>query len=259
LEYIGAIISGLFWVSIEIKQAATEIGMEATPMRAWILKLLFVASLAAVSGAVLFAQAQKTGEPNIEILKLHWEKQVRLPRNFDPSIISTGSTFNDPASRASSGTGAIPAADATRVATSNQRAAAGSNPTFPGVPGRLSVVYVYSMKLKNLSSKTIEGIAWDYLFIDPDTKAELGKHQFLSYERVPPARVATMQAQLRSAPTKVVRVENTGNNKHPKLVERSMIQCVLFADDTVWKSANARDGVCEMLKNSKALMKRKSG
>jgi len=207
-----------------------------------------------------FAQSEeKKPSSGVEILKLKWEKQTRLPRNFDPSVISTGGTFSDPLSRASSGPGAIPATDATRVATSTQRAAAGSNATFPDVPARLPVFYVYTIKVKNLSSKAIEGIAWDYLFIDPKTNAELGKHQFLSYERVPPTKVATMQAQLRSAPTKVVRVENAGKNQHPKLVERSVIQCVLYADDTVWKSRTARDGVCEMLKNSKALMKRRSG
>ena len=47
--------------------------------------------------------AQQTAEPtsNIEISKLHWEKQVTLPPNFDPSVIPTNGTFADPASRTS--------------------------------------------------------------------------------------------------------------------------------------------------------------
>src|SRR5947207_11645745 len=53
------------------------------------------------TGASFGQAAQSAAAPNIEILKLHWEKQVRLPRNFDPAIIPTGNSFNDPASIAS--------------------------------------------------------------------------------------------------------------------------------------------------------------
>src|SRR5437660_867373 len=53
------------------------------------------------TAALLGQDTQNAAAPNIKILKLHWEKQVRLPRNFDPSIIPTGNSFNDPASMTS--------------------------------------------------------------------------------------------------------------------------------------------------------------
>ena len=223
------------------------------------LRWLCVVLTSLVASSAPFGQeVRDPTQPNVEILKLHWEKQVRLPRNFDPSIIPTGGTFSDPASRTSGSTGAGSSVDATRAATSTRSAAAGSNNTFPATPGRLPVFYMYTLKLKNIGSKTIKGIAWDYLFLDPTSNAELGTHQFLSYARIPTDKSATLEAQLRSPPTRVVRSSDSTKNAHPKLIEKSVIQCVLYADNTVWKNPHARDGVCELLKNDKALMKRKT-
>ena len=234
--------------------------MESTRDAASRLKWLWVALISLVSAGAAFGQEDPgPAKPNIEILKLHWEKQVRLPRNFDPSIIPTGGTFSDPASRTSGSTGASSSVDATRAATSARSAGAGSNNTFPATPGRLPVFYVYALKLKNIGSKSIEGIAWDYLFIDPTSNAELGNHQFLSYAKVPTDKSTTLEAQLRSPPTRVVRSSDSAKNARPKLIEKSVIQCVLYADDTVWKNPHARDGVCELLKNNKALIKRRAG
>jgi hypothetical protein len=233
--------------------------MEARRNAASRLKWLCVVSASLVSAGISFGQeAQDPAKMNVEILKLHWEKQVRLPRNFDPSIIPTGGTFNDPASRTSAAAPSNPL-DATRAATSARSAAAGSNNTFPATPGRLPVFYVYALKLKNTGSKTIEGIAWDYIFIDPTSNAELGKHEFLSYAKVPTDKSATVRVALRSPPTRVVRSSESTKDAHPKLIEKSVVQCVLYADDTVWKNPHARDGVCELLKNDKALIKRRAG
>jgi hypothetical protein len=222
------------------------------------LKVLGLSCILLVTSGASFGQ--ETRDPakvNIEILRLHWEKQVRLPRNFDPSIIPTGGTFSDPASRTSGSSGPSSTVDPTRAAPSASRAAAGSNNTFPAIPGRLPVFYEYSMKIKNVDTKTIEGLAWDYLFIDPGNHSELGKHQFLSYAKVRTGRSATLKAQLRSPPVRLVRATDSGENQQPKLIEKSVVQCVLYADDTVWTNPHARAGVCELLKNDKALMKRK--
>jgi hypothetical protein len=196
---------------------------------------------------------------NIEILKLHWEKQVRLPRNFDPSTIPTGGAFNDPASRTTSAAGATVVSDATRAATRAPSVAAGSGSAFPAIPGSLPVYYEYSMKIKNVGSKAIEGLAWDYLFIDPSNNAVLGTHQFLSYAKVPTDKSGTLKAELRSPPTRLVRSSESTKNAHPRLIEKSVVQCVLYADDTVWRNPQARDGVCELLKKNKALIKRRAG
>ncbi len=193
--------------------------------------------------------------PPIEVLKLKWEKEVRLPRNFDPSVISTGRTFSDPAA---STLGTVPnAIDATRAATAAQSAASVSNNSFPTTPARLPLFYVYSLKLRNDADKEIEAVAWDYLFLDPNTGAELARHQFLSYVKTEPLRTVTLQAQNRTPPIRILRAANNG--KHTRPIERAEIQCVLFTNDTVWRNRFGRKGTCEFLKNNETILREKRG
>ena len=203
------------------------------------------------SGASIGQEAQSAAAPNIEILKLHWEKQVRLPRNFDPAIIPTGNSFNDPAAITSVNT------SNTETKTPNTARATPGN-FFPSTPGRLPVYYVYSLKIRS-SGKQIEGVAWDYLFLDPGSHAELGHHQFVSYARIPTNKVVTLEGQLRSSPIRVVRTSESSKTPRPKVIERAVIQCLLYGDDTMWKNPNAKEGTCEFLKNEKPLLRRKRG
>jgi len=115
--------------------------------------------------------AAGSGSSNIEIIKLEWKREVRLPRNFDPSVIPTGGTFNDPAARISS-TAATSTESARASGPRGGTDSAGG--TFPATPSRLPVFYVYSMKIKNVGPKRIEGVAWDYIFIDQNLNAEVG-------------------------------------------------------------------------------------
>ena len=211
----------------------------------------------ATAGVSIAQEQTNVLSPPIEVLKLKWEKEVRLPRNFDPSIIPTGGTFNDATSRTSSTAPTNPA-DAVRAATSAASAARAGGSVFPATPGRLPVFYVYSMKIRNEGDKQIEGIAWDYLFLDPTSGAELGRHQFLSYVKTAPLRTVTLRGQTRTSPVRIVRAANN-QKEQARSVERAEIQCVLFADDTVWRNRFGRKGTCEFLKNSETILRQKRG
>lgn len=182
--------------------------------------------------------------PNIEILKLKWEKQMRLPQNFDPSAGSTG-TINDP-TRSSSG-----------AASGGGRADATTQGMQPAGPSRVSFVYVYSMKIRNTGSKAIEGVAWDYVFLDPSNSTEAGRHQFLSFEKVEPSKSSTYQAQQRFPPVRTAHSPSTKSDGENKFLEKSIIQCVLYADGTTWRNANAAESVCDLLKKGKSGLARK--
>src|SRR5437867_3908030 len=135
-------------------------GSEPTPVNSqhnFIRRSCWVILLCMTPTAALLGQeTQNAAAPNIEILKIHWEKQVRFPSNFDPSIIPTGNSFNDPASMTPVNT------SNTETKTPNpQRSVLGN--FFPSIPGRLPVYYLYSLRIKN-TGKQIQGVAWDYLF-----------------------------------------------------------------------------------------------
>ena len=205
------------------------------------------------SATALAQETNDSNKSNIEILKLHWEKEVRLPRNFDPSVIPTGGAFNDPASRTSSAA-ATSALDAARAATRAQSVAAGGSTAFPETPARLPVVYVYSMKIKNDGAKMVAGVAWDYVFIDKSSNHEAGRHQFLSYEKVAAGKTVTFKSQLRSPPTRVVQALKA-RAKHPQLIERAVVQCVLYADDSSWRNHDAAIDACSLLRKNQSLLK----
>jgi len=221
-------------------------------VRGW--GLLLICAFAVRTG---FTQSpQGTAGPGLEILKLQWEKQIRLPRNFDPAPSAPGG-FVDPAARSSVYTGAGNPNDITRPAISGNRTNSLPGVAFPTVPGRLPIFYKYSMKVKNNSVKVIEGIAWDYLFIDPKINKEIGRHQFLSYARISTNQDSTLRAELRSPPVMVIPNPASAKAKHQDLTGRAVIQCVIYADNSVWKNPQAREGVCDLLRNNKPQLKRK--
>ena len=142
-----------------------------------------------------------------------------------------------------------------RVATRTQSAAAGGGTAFPETPARLPIVYVYSMKIKNDGARMIAAVAWDYVFIDKSSSHEVGRHQFLSYEKVAAGKTVTFKSQLRSPPTRVVQASNE-RAKHPQLAERAVVQCVLYADDSSWRNHDAAVDICNLLRKNQNLLKR---
>ena len=193
--------------------------------------------------------------PNIEILKLKWEKQTRLPKDFDPSVIPTGIIFSEPASQTiRPGTSAATAASRD-VAIAQTNPSTQENGTFGKAPSQMPIFYVYSMRIKNIGAKTIQGMAWDYEFLDSISNAVVGRHQILSFTNLASEKITTVEAPLRVPPIPTVQAGKAPDQKNEKFLERAVVQCVLYADQTTWKSTQAPEGVCEVLKKAKAGLK----
>lgn len=222
-------------------------------------RLILLSAFLAAINCGAFAQQQNEAALPLEILKLKWEKQTQLPRNFDPSTIPMNGVFNDSNVRATVNS-VINPADATRTATRNQsNAETSSVAVFPATPGRLRVVYIYSMRVKNVGQKQIDGVAWDYVFVDAVTSKEVGRHQFLSFETLESEKTTTFTSQLRSPPTRLVQTANTNNpsKERPRYIGKAIIQCVLYADDTAWLGPQAPTDICALLKTQRDLRKKK--
>ena len=209
---------------------------------------VFASLLFGIAGSsIVWGQERpdSTSASLIQILKVHWKKQIRLPNNYDPAIIATRGVFVDPASKAPTslpGTGI----DATRPPNSNPNTSVDSDTFFPATPRRLPVYYLYSMTVKNLASKRIDAVAWTYSFIDRETRTELGRHEFLSYKKIAPGELGTLENPLRSPPVRVVKTAE-GSPSQPQFTERATVECILFADETTWRTAHGNEGVCKLL------------
>jgi hypothetical protein len=200
-----------------------------------------------VAASVAYGQTGQQEAPPIDILKIKCEKEVRLPRNFDPSIISATGTFIDPRAAVAPSN----AVDATRAATKARNDAAEAETVFPAIPRRLPQFYVYSVKVRNTSARTIQAVAWDYLFLDAIENKARGSHRFFNYQKLAPGKMATLRGSLRSLPVSVLQLAPQ-NGTSPKLTEKAVIECILYSDGSVWRSLMAPAGVCDLLKDNKA-------
>jgi hypothetical protein len=207
----------------------------------------FLLTGAIVGSTIALAQepADSTSSSAIQIVKLRWQKQIRLPNNYDPAIIPTRGVFVDPASRTAT---SLPGSgiDATRPPSSNPNTSIDSNIFFPATPRRMPTYYLYSLKVKNVGAKRIDGVAWIYSFLDRETRTELGRHEFLSYKKIAPGAVGVFENPLRSPPVRVVKTSDNSSSQR-QMSERATVQCILFADETTWRNAHANADVCKLL------------
>lgn len=109
--------------------------------------------------------------------------------------------------------------------------------------------YVYSMTIKNAGDKRILGVAWDYVFSDPNGPTEVGRHEFLTYKKIGAGNQGVLENPLRSPPTRVLKSSQHTTN-HLQLVQRATIECVLFDDDTTWRNPQADQDICKALANA---------
>lgn len=186
----------------------------------------------------------------IEIVKLKWERQLRVPRNFDPSTVPDNGIFSTMESRtAVPGSTQAPNGDAVRRDAAERSAALAPVDYFPNAPSRIPVYYLYSMKARNVGSKTVVGVAWDYLFLDSTTNARLGEHQLLSYAKISAGKTVNLQAAQRTRPFSVV-TAHPANTKGTRNLERAVIQCVMYSDGTTWHNPAGREESCEALRKN---------
>jgi hypothetical protein len=196
------------------------------------------------------AEGPKTNS-GVEILKLKWEKQARLPRNFDPSVIPTNDTFRSMESRtAAPGSTQAPYGDEARRDAAARSAALAPVDYFPNAPARMPVFYVYSLTIRNSGTKTIQAVAWDYVFLNASSQTIVGNHHLLTYTTVRASQTLTLKGTERTRPTTVVSATNVKSKPaSTRLLERAIIHCVLYDDGTTWRNP-AGESECDLLKKN---------
>ena len=224
--------------------------MREMPQRTFQLGQLLLLSCLMCGSGWAQAEGAKTNS-GVEILKLKWEKQARLPRNFDPSVIPTNDTFRSMEARtAAPGSTQAPYGDDARRDAAARSAALAPVDYFPNTPARMPVFYVYSLTIRNNGSKTIQAVAWDYVFLNASSQTVVGNHHLLSYMTVRASQSATLKGTERTRPTTIVSAANVKpNTTSTKLLERAIIHCVLYDDGTTWRNP-AGDSECDLLKKN---------
>lgn len=203
-------------------------------MRVMILALLIVWT-ATVSNAHSTATAQIP--PDVVILKFSWSKErtgwerdpfsgpienydemrarARNERRIEDAKRGGNSAEVDKIKREVQ-------ADAANIAAGRQKA-----------PPRYA--FMYKVSIKNTGTKTIRAIDWDYVFFDPDTQNEIGRHQFTSEGKISPGKNRDLDVFSRQPPTTTISVYELNSKERTTLTERVILMRISFSDGSVWQ------------------------
>jgi len=95
--------------------------------------------------------------------------------------------------------------------------------------------FMYRASMKNLSTKQIKEIDWDYIFLDAGTGEELGRRQFTSVQNIAPGKQKDLTFTLPTPPTRRVSVYALDKKERLGLTEKVIIVRVTYADGSVWE------------------------
>lgn len=94
--------------------------------------------------------------------------------------------------------------------------------------------YRYRVSIRNGGQKAIKSVDWDYLFLDPETQAEVERHQFTSDDKIGPGKEKELSVFNLAPPTRTVSAKAASKKDAPPFVERIIVVRVEYADGSAW-------------------------
>lgn len=94
--------------------------------------------------------------------------------------------------------------------------------------------FVYRVTVKNTGTKTITGLAWDYLFFDSDKVEQIGQLSFQQRVKIRPGKTTELIRQSAMPPTRVIDATKA-NKGEVKLSEEVFIRRIEYEDGSVWQ------------------------
>ena len=185
---------------------------------------IFAWFLIGVASAIAFGQTPQKDEtpPGVAIRKYKWEKIGPAP-----SIDSSMKAESDSPSGGSSSDSSAP-------------------DQASGMRSRDNSFFQYSVEVANDGNKPIKAILWDYIITDSSNNEELGRHNFVSFEKVGRNSVKALRVRSRLTPSRVVTVQNSPPPGNSTVVERVIFRCVIYDDGTLWQQPGTNEN-CEAL------------
>lgn len=197
-----------------------------------LLRLLLLGLLLAIA-----ASAQNTSTlrspPEVTVTRVGWHRDVYVPALYDDPMRP-----NQEQADLKREQKAISKANVTRVQQGQAPLPLPTREIYSSqrdLPPRPSVNYVYEVKVKNTGEKTVKKIVWEYLFIDPETDAQIARHQFTNTFKIRAGKTANLVAYSGSPPTRILEAKEVGKKSLPKYLERVVINRIEYDDDSFWQ------------------------
>lgn len=94
--------------------------------------------------------------------------------------------------------------------------------------------YVYRFRLGNTGAKKIVKVVWDYVFIDPATKTETGRHRFVNKTNIRAGKSRNLFGRSQSPPVRVVDARVAGRSTQGQYSEEVVILSIKYDDGSTW-------------------------
>ena len=192
--------------------------------------LLLVAAFAAAP-----AHAQDTtAAASLEVVKHNWSKE-RLGWERDP-FSGVIENFDDARvrmrneSRVARSKGTPEGDRIDREARADQSIIAAQHRSKPP-----RYAFLYKATFHNRAGRQTKTIDWDYVFTNPATGEEVGRHQFTSDEKIGPGKRGGATVYIAAPPALTISVDALNSKERASVAGRVEVVRVLYADGTVWE------------------------
>ena len=109
--------------------------------------------------------------------------------------------------------------------------------------------YSYFAEILNRGQKVIKALKWSYVFSDKVTHEELKRLLTFSDATIRHSEKKTVQLRTPLSPPRVINANSP--NTASAFEEHVVIECVLFADGSLWTNPQAKAGLCDNLRGYK--------
>jgi hypothetical protein len=184
-------------------------------------------------------QQPVTRGSSLEILGFRWSKTRRTFENIDPAnhtltpeMIPANKNYarnvrvNDPAGAKDPNEDTIDG----RSAALERNVQAARAPESKPVDG-----FAYFMRVRNIDSRAIDILFWEYQFVDPANPGVVTRRQFLCGVNIKAGKEKDVQAFSLSGPSDVVNAGSVANSTEASIQGKAVINRVEYSDGSIWQ------------------------
>jgi hypothetical protein len=190
---------------------------------------------------VFAPQVQKPVSQNssLAVVSFRWSRTRRIPERFDaakntltPEMIPANKNYarnvrvNDPAGAKDPNEDTIDG----RSAALERNVQTARAPETKPVDG-----FAYLVRVRNLDTRAIEILFWEYQFVDAANPGTVTRRQFLCGVNIKPDKEKDVQAFSLSGPGDVVKAGSLANETENSIQGKAVINRVEYADGSIWQ------------------------
>lgn len=95
--------------------------------------------------------------------------------------------------------------------------------------------FVYEVKVRNMGTKAVEIVFWEYQFTESSNPANVMRRQFLCGVQIKPNKGKELHAFSLSGPSVAISVDTLANKSVNLFEEKAVINRVEYADGSIWQ------------------------